>query len=69
MVLSDDQPAMAQPEASGSQPLGRGQKHRLDDDQMSVESSGSKRRDQSASAEKNQKSGRNKQKSKPKERN
>ena len=71
LVLSDDAPSAAEPrdswpEASNSQPLGRGQKHRLDEDQMSVESSESKRKDQSASAEKNKKSGNGKNKSKPK---
>ena len=68
LVLSDDLPAAALPEASSSQPLGRGQKHRLDDDQMSVESSDSKRKDQSASAEKNKTKFGAKNKPKPKER-
>ena len=66
-MLSDDLPTAANGEFASSQPLGRGQKHRLDDDQMSTES-GSKRKDQSASAEKNKSKsfGRNKPKPKPK---
>ena len=67
LVLCDDLPAAAQPEASGSQPLGRGQKHHLEDDQMSVGSSESKRKDQSASAEKNKSKFSFKNKPKPKQ--
>ena len=67
LVLSDDyssrQSTEAGAEASGFQQVGRGQKHRLDDDQMSVQSVESKRLDTVPSAEKNRK---NKNKSKPK---
>ena len=64
LVLSDDLPTAATSEVASSQPLGRGHKHRLDDDQMSTESG----KDQSASAEKNKSKsfGRNKPKPKPK---
>ena len=58
LVLSDDYPTQlteeGRDEAVGFQPVGRGQKHRLEDDQMSVES-GTKRVDNVSSAEKNQK--------------
>ena len=69
LVLSDDYPAqLAQEglsEAEGFQP--RGQKHRLDDDQMSVQSTGTKRPDNETSAEKNKKKQQPKStKSKPK---
>ena len=62
LVLSDS--FVPQPEADGfeSQRPGRGQKHRLEEDRMSVESD-SKRPDVTSSAEKNQG---NKSKNKPK---
>ena len=58
MVLSDDHRVLraeaADAEAGGfSFRGGRGQKHRLDDDAMSVQSTGSKRKDLASSAEKN----------------
>ena len=66
LVLSDNQPVAAEAGASGFQPIGRGQKHQLDDDQMSTES-GSQRKDQSSSAEKNKRNfSKNKPKPKPK---
>ena len=66
LVLSDNQPVAAEAGASGFQPIGRGQKHHLDDDQMSTES-GSKRKDQSSSAEKVKRNfSKNKPKPKPK---
>ena len=65
LVLSDDLPTVAADEAARSQPPGRGQKHRLEDDQMSTES-GSKRKDLSASAEKNKSKNFSKNKPKPK---
>lgn len=55
LVLSDDYrlPAAKAAEGEGYQSRGdRGQKHRLDDDQMSVKSVGSKRMDLSSSADK-----------------
>ena len=68
LVLSDDSPLVGQPPASSaagaSHPPGRGHKHRLDDDQISVQSSGSKRKDLTSSADKNK--GRNGTKNKPK---
>ena len=70
LVLSDDHHIPQEPAdgagAFGSEPLGRGQKHRLDDDQMSIESE-TKQKDQSTSAEKNK--SKNKAKNKPKARN
>lgn len=53
-MLSDDHPPPAPntAESSGFQTSGRGQKHRLDDDQMST-GSNSKRQDLARSAEKN----------------
>ena len=55
LVLSDSH--VVPKEHSTRQPYpNRGQKHRLDDDQMSVQSSGSKRQDLASSAEKNRKS-------------
>ena len=64
LVLSDSHKASN--EASDQPPPGRGLKHRLDDDQMSVESTGeSKRPDVSTSAEKN-KQKKQPSKSKPK---
>ena len=72
LVLSDDSPLLGQPSASpaagASHPPGRGQKHRLEDNQMSVKSSGSKHKDLTSSADKNRgKSGaKNKSKNKPK---
>ena len=55
LVLSDDHSAEASsaPENVGFQTSGRGQKHQLEDDQMST-GSNSKRRDLAKSAEKNQ---------------
>ena len=55
LVLSDNLPPQLPEGADGfeSQQPGRGHKHRLDDDQMSVESSESKRPDVTTSAEKN----------------
>ena len=54
LVLSDaGKVATEAAEGLTSQPLGRGHKHRLEDDQMSVQSTGSKRQDISNSAEKN----------------
>ena len=50
LVLSDSHKASN--EASDQPPLGRGLKHRLDDDQMSVESVESKRPGLASSAEK-----------------
>ena len=62
LVLSDDVSAVEddrdRDEAKGFQARGRGQKHQLDDDQMSVRSSGSKRQDVTTSAEKTQNRGR-----------
>ena len=67
LVLSDDYASQQRTEegaeASGFQQVGRGQKHRLDEDQMSVHSVESKRLDTVPSAEKNRK---NKSKSKSK---
>lgn len=68
LVLSDDHPVPSDPAvgvgASGPISQSRSRKHRLDDDQMSVESTGSKRKDVSTSAEKNK--SKNKSKNKPK---
>ena len=71
LVLSDEYPAQlaqeGQAEAAGFQPSSRGQKHRLEDDQMSVQSVESKRLDTETSAEKNRKKQQQKSgKSKPK---
>ena len=66
LVLSDDYPARAEAEAGAGaefQTRGRGQKHRLEDDQMSVESH-SKRPDHVSSAEKNRTKKKNQTKSK-----
>ena len=70
LVLSDDHPVPSDPAvgvgASGPISQSRSRKHRLDDDQMSVESTGeSKRPDVSTSAEKN-KQKKQPSKSKPK---
>ena len=51
LVLSDSYRVPPENDNFGSQPTGRGTKHRLDDDQMSVESV--KRPDVNTSAEKN----------------
>ena len=62
--MSDDVPSVEddrdKDEAKGFQARGRGQKHTLDDDQMSVRSSGSKRQDVTTSAEKIQNQNRGK---------
>ena len=50
LVLTD---SFVASEPSGAQPPARGQKHRLDEDQMSVQSVESKRPDVTTSAEKN----------------
>ena len=57
LVLSDDaQPADDEGGEFQTQGRGRGQKYPRDEDQMSVESHGSKRQDVVSSAEKNKKS-------------